>query len=69
VAQDGTGHEPDLEEAAAALGVCVHTPHHALGDAVTTGEVFLALASRLERVDASLTAETLTAVSRRHRLG
>ncbi len=38
-----------LEYAAHALGVPVHRPHHALGDAVTTAHVLLALATRLER--------------------
>lgn len=38
-----------LEYAANKIGVPVHTPHHALGDAVTTANLFLALASRLER--------------------
>jgi DNA polymerase-3 subunit epsilon len=64
----GTGHEPDVEDVATSLGLCVHTPHHALGDAVTTGEVFLATVSRLEREDAALTARTLVEVSRRHSL-
>ncbi|MEU9454868.1 3'-5' exonuclease [Streptomyces sp. NPDC048277] len=36
-----------LEYTASALGMPVHTPHHALGDAMTTAEVFLALAGRL----------------------
>lgn len=39
---------PQLEQLARDLGVPVHTPHHALGDAVTTAEVFLVLAARLE---------------------
>ncbi len=38
-----------LEYAATALRVPVHEPHHALGDAVTTANVFLAVASRMER--------------------
>jgi DNA polymerase III subunit epsilon len=38
-----------LEYAADALGLPVHSPHHALGDAVTTAQVLLAVASRLER--------------------
>lgn len=38
-----------LEYAATALGVPVHEPHHALGDAITTANVFLAVASRMER--------------------
>lgn len=66
VAPRGTGHEPDLEEAAIRLGVTVHRPHHALGDALTTAEVFLALASQLERDEPGLTARSLLAASRRH---
>ena len=34
---------------AEALGLPVHEPHHALGDALTTAQVFLALATHLER--------------------
>jgi DNA polymerase III subunit epsilon len=37
-----------LEYLATTLCLPVHTPHHALGDALTTAEAFLALASRLE---------------------
>jgi DNA polymerase-3 subunit epsilon len=42
---------PRLELGALArrLGLPVHRPHHALGDALTTAQVFLALATRLER--------------------
>lgn len=36
-----------LEYAAMALGLPVFTPHHALGDAMTTATLFLALASKL----------------------
>jgi DNA polymerase III subunit epsilon len=43
------GHEPSLEGLAVRLGIDPHDPHHALGDALTTAEVFLVLASRLER--------------------
>ncbi len=69
LAPSGTGHEPEVESTAERLGLCVHTPHHALGDALTTGEVFLAVVSRLERVaDGPLTAQDLVAVSRRHTL-
>jgi DNA polymerase-3 subunit epsilon len=39
--------EPDLERLATALRLPVVSPHHALGDAITTGYVFLALAARL----------------------
>lgn len=69
LAPSGTGHEPEVESTAESLGLCVHTPHHALGDALTTGEVFLAVVSRLERAqDRPLTAQDLVAVSRRHTL-
>ena len=69
LAPSGTGYEPDIEEMAERLGLCVHTPHHALGDALTTGEVFLAVVTRLERaVGARLTAEDLVDTSRRHSL-
>lgn len=68
LAPSGTGHEPDIEDVAGSLGLCVHTPHHALGDAVTTGEVFLATVSRLERADPALTARSLVEISRRHSL-
>ena len=68
LAPSGTGHEPDVEDIATSLGLCVHAPHHALGDAVTTGEVFLATVSRLEQEHPSLTARTLVEISRRHSL-
>jgi DNA polymerase III subunit epsilon len=38
-----------LSQLAAALGLPVHNPHHALGDALTTAQVFLAVASHLEK--------------------
>ncbi len=62
------GHEPDLEAAAEQLGLCVHTPHMALGDAVTTAEVFLAMATRLEKERPGLTARDLADLSRAHAL-
>lgn len=43
------GHEPALEPLAVRLGLEPHAPHHALGDALTTAELFLLLAHRLER--------------------
>ena len=54
-----------LEYTAHALGVPVHSPHHALGDAVTTANAFLAIASRLERrqVPQQLTTATLVDLS------
>lgn len=39
---------PGLAELARALGLPVHRPHHADGDALTTAQVFLALATHLE---------------------
>jgi DNA polymerase III subunit epsilon len=39
--------EPDLEPLATELRLPVDSPHHALGDAITTAQVFLALAGRL----------------------
>lgn len=64
--------EPDLETVSRELGLPVHTPHHALGDAFTTAQLFLALATRLERSHAGrdarpLTLRQLCAVSRYHR--
>jgi DNA polymerase-3 subunit epsilon len=55
--------EPDkvvaLEYAATALGLPVHSPHHALGDAVTTASLFIALAGRLEHGGTLTTARLL----------
>jgi DNA polymerase-3 subunit epsilon len=48
-----------LEFAATALGLPVHSPHHALGDAVTTASVFIALAGRLERGQTLTTSKLL----------
>lgn len=39
--------EPDLEVLATEVGLPVVSPHHALGDATTTAQVFLALATTL----------------------
>jgi len=41
--------EPSLEYLARALNLPVYSPHHALGDALTTAIIFLALATQLER--------------------
>jgi DNA polymerase-3 subunit epsilon len=72
LADPGADREPGLEAAAERLGLPVHTPHHALGDAFTTAELLLALATRLERTTDGrrpppLTVGDLYAVSRRHR--
>jgi DNA polymerase III subunit epsilon len=40
-----------LGDAARALGLPVHRPHHADGDALTTAQLFIALAARLDRVE------------------
>lgn len=40
------GHEPSLELLARRLSLPVYAPHHALGDAITTATVFLALATQ-----------------------
>ena len=39
---------PSLGELAAALGLPEHRPHHALGDALTTAQVFIAAATLLD---------------------
>jgi DNA polymerase-3 subunit epsilon len=48
-----------LEYATTALGLPVHSPHHALGDAVTTASLFIALASQLERGKTLTTSDLL----------
>jgi DNA polymerase-3 subunit epsilon len=49
-----------LEGLARSLGLPVHRQHHALSDALTTAQVFLALATHLE----SFTPETVDSLSR-----
>ncbi|MEI6649793.1 MAG: 3'-5' exonuclease [Actinomycetes bacterium] len=49
VAAQTPGQEPSLEFLARRLGVPVYAPHNALGDAMTTSVVFLALVNLLER--------------------
>jgi DNA polymerase-3 subunit epsilon len=39
-----------LSEAASAIGLPVHRPHEAGGEALTTAQLFMALASKLDRV-------------------
>ena len=41
---------PQLAHLTSALGLPSHHPHQALGDALTTAQVFLSLATRLERL-------------------
>ncbi|MFI7067509.1 PolC-type DNA polymerase III [Kribbella sp. NPDC050124] len=62
IAQAGE-REPSLEGLALQLRLPVHTPHHALGDAMTTAEVFIVLATRLERQLGALTVEELLGIS------
>ena len=45
------GEAVDLSSLARSLGLPVHRPHHADGDALTTGQVFLALASHLDALE------------------
>ena len=59
--------EPSLELLARDLGLPGHEPHHALGDALTTAEVFLALSTRLD-TGAPQTVGSLVSASRRFAL-
>lgn len=59
--------EPSLERLSRSLGLPVHTPHHALGDAMTTAGLFLLLANRLDAREPQ-TVRTLTQVSHRRAL-
>jgi len=59
--------EPSLELLARDLGLPGHEPHHALGDALTTAEVFLALSTRLG-ADTPQTVGSLVSTSRRFAL-
>jgi DNA polymerase-3 subunit epsilon len=43
------GEAPPLADVARQLGLPVHSPHTAEGDALTTAQLFLALATRLDR--------------------
>lgn len=61
-----SGREPNLEAAAQRLGLPVHTPHHALGDAFTTAELLLLLATRMERTTRTVTLRDLYRISRHH---
>jgi DNA polymerase-3 subunit epsilon len=55
-----------LGELAVSLGLPVHRPHNALGDALTTAQVFIALATHLEEY-ASETVRSLASAKRRVR--
>jgi DNA polymerase-3 subunit epsilon len=58
--------EPSLEGLARLVGIPVHTPHHALGDATTTALLFLVLATRLEQERPGLTVADLLELSARN---
>lgn len=47
----GEGEAVPLSETARTLGLPVHSPHVAEGDALTAAQVFLALATRLDRIE------------------
>lgn len=53
----GAGGSRTLSSLARRLGLPAHRPHHAFGDALTTGGVFLALATRFERHGAGRLAD------------
>jgi len=56
---------PGLGDLARSLGLPVHRPHHADGDALTTAQAFIALATHLERFQEPLTLEWLEGLSER----
>jgi len=65
------GREPSLELLARQLSLPVYAPHHALGDALTTAAVFLAMAARAARPASQaspgpVSARSLLALSDRH---
>lgn len=61
--RNADGDEPtvQLSRAARELGLPVHRPHHADGDALTTAQLFLALATRLD----ARRAQTVGSLARR----
>jgi len=59
-ADQDSKHEPSLELLAKKLNLPVYAPHHALGDAMTTAVVFLALATAIERQLTQKSGEILT---------
>jgi DNA polymerase-3 subunit epsilon len=59
--------EPGLEWLAYQLRLPGYTPHHALGDAMTTAVVFVALVSRLVAIQPDLTTGDLVRVSEQYR--
>jgi DNA polymerase III subunit epsilon len=60
------GRDPlPLSAVATRLGLPIHRPHHADGDALTTAQVFIALAARLELEHGPQTVHSLTHTGRR----
>jgi DNA polymerase-3 subunit epsilon len=58
------GSEPvGLSDLARSLGLPVHRPHHADGDALTTAQAFIALATHLEGFEDQLTLRSLERMS------
>jgi DNA polymerase-3 subunit epsilon len=62
---DPAGDPLPLSAVATRLGLPVHRPHHADGDALTTAQVFIALAGRLEQERRPQTVQSLTHPGRR----
>jgi DNA polymerase III subunit epsilon len=56
---------PGLGDVARSLGLPVHRPHHADGDALTTAQAFLALATHLEAFEDPVTLRWLEELSER----
>jgi DNA polymerase III subunit epsilon len=54
---------PGLEDLARWLGLPVHRPHHAEGDALTTAQAFIALATHLEAFESPLMLRALRRIS------
>ena len=54
------GKEPSLESLAKRMNLPVYSPHHALGDAMTTAVMFLALATEIERESVAKGADYLS---------
>ncbi|MGH2994572.1 MAG: 3'-5' exonuclease [Solirubrobacterales bacterium] len=48
---DANGEAMPLSDAVERLGLPVHRPHHADGDALTTAQLFLALVTRMDQVE------------------
>ncbi len=60
----GDGQVPSLADVVRTLGLPVHSPHVAEGDALTTAQLFLALATHLDRVEPQ-TVGSLARLSKR----